>query len=159
MFWDEAATCFVLVSCLAYCYILKMEASPSSEMSVNFHWTTRLTRISQKTELLVTTGVKTSNPTFSTSFFPCSFFNDGDRNSGRIASFDWKTVNKELERMWKEAVTALFKVLQRHLSGGTEESCASFTQENGFPVPPEYQSKALPLGPPFSASFLSVLVI
>jgi hypothetical protein len=28
----------------------------------------------------------------------------------------------ELERIWKEAVLALFKVLSRHLSGGTEEN-------------------------------------
>jgi hypothetical protein len=30
-------------------------------------------------------------------------------------------VNKELERMWKEAVVAQFKVLTRHLPGRTEE--------------------------------------
>jgi hypothetical protein len=31
-------------------------------------------------------------------------------------------VNDELERMWKEAVVALFKVLSRHLPGGSEEN-------------------------------------
>jgi hypothetical protein len=31
-------------------------------------------------------------------------------------------MNNELERVWNEAVMALFKVLSRHLSGGTEEN-------------------------------------
>jgi hypothetical protein len=31
-------------------------------------------------------------------------------------------MNDGLERMWKEAVVAYFKVLSRHLPGGTEES-------------------------------------
>jgi hypothetical protein len=31
-------------------------------------------------------------------------------------------MNVELERMWKEAVLALFKALSLHLPGGTEES-------------------------------------
>jgi hypothetical protein len=32
------------------------------------------------------------------------------------------TVNNELERMWKEAVMAKFKVLSQHLPGRTEEN-------------------------------------
>jgi hypothetical protein len=32
-------------------------------------------------------------------------------------------VDDELERMWKEAVVAEFKVLPRHLPGETEENC------------------------------------
>jgi hypothetical protein len=31
-------------------------------------------------------------------------------------------VNNELERMWKEAVVTCFKVLYRHLPGGTEKN-------------------------------------
>jgi hypothetical protein len=31
-------------------------------------------------------------------------------------------MNNELERVWKETVIAVFKVLFRHLPGGTEES-------------------------------------
>jgi hypothetical protein len=31
-------------------------------------------------------------------------------------------VNDELEKIWKEAVVANFKVLSRHLSEGTEEN-------------------------------------
>jgi hypothetical protein len=31
-------------------------------------------------------------------------------------------VNDELERMWKEAVVAYFKVLLQHSIGGTEEN-------------------------------------
>jgi hypothetical protein len=31
-------------------------------------------------------------------------------------------MNSELERMWKEAAVALFKVLSQHLLGGTEEN-------------------------------------
>jgi hypothetical protein len=102
--------------------------------------------------------VKILDLTFPNSFFPFSLFNDGDRNLGRTASSDWKIVNNELERMWKETVRALFNVLERHLSGGIEKICLSFSQDNGFPVPPEYQSKALPLGPSFPESFLSFLV-
>jgi hypothetical protein len=30
-------------------------------------------------------------------------------------------VNNELESMWKEAILALFKILSRYLTGGTEE--------------------------------------
>jgi hypothetical protein len=33
------ATCFMLVSCLAYSLTLKMEATCSSETSVDFKWT------------------------------------------------------------------------------------------------------------------------
>jgi hypothetical protein len=31
-------------------------------------------------------------------------------------------MNDELERMWKEAVVAKFKILSRYFSGGTEEN-------------------------------------
>jgi hypothetical protein len=33
-----------------------------------------------------------------------------------------RLINNELERMWKEAIVAKFKVLSRHLPGGTEEN-------------------------------------
>jgi hypothetical protein len=35
------ATCFILVSCLAYFLTLKMEATYSTETSVDFQWTTQ----------------------------------------------------------------------------------------------------------------------
>jgi hypothetical protein len=36
----QFATCFILVSCMAYSLILKMEATCSSETSAGFRWTT-----------------------------------------------------------------------------------------------------------------------
>jgi hypothetical protein len=43
VFWNIKllATCFTIVSCLAYSCALKMEASCSFEKSVNFEWTSR----------------------------------------------------------------------------------------------------------------------
>jgi hypothetical protein len=41
-FWDiKSAACFMLVSCLTYSSILKLEAILTSEMSVDFQGTTR----------------------------------------------------------------------------------------------------------------------
>jgi hypothetical protein len=39
-------------------------------------------------------------------------------------------VNYKLEWMWKEAVLAQFKVLLRHLPGGTEENHKKPSQDN-----------------------------
>jgi len=39
-------------------------------------------------------------------------------------------VNDELEGMWKETIVAYFKVLSRHLPGGTEESHKNFSQDS-----------------------------
>jgi hypothetical protein len=36
----------------------------------------------------------------------------------------------ELERMWKEAVVAYFKVLSRHSPGGTEENTKTLSQDS-----------------------------
>jgi hypothetical protein len=44
MFWGiiaPRATCFMLVSCLAYSSTLKIEATCSFETSVDFQWTTQ----------------------------------------------------------------------------------------------------------------------
>jgi hypothetical protein len=38
----------------------------------------------------------------------------------RVASL--RLVNNELERVWKEAVVAQFKVLSQHLTGGIEKT-------------------------------------
>jgi hemin uptake protein HemP len=55
------ATCFMLVSCLAYSSALKMEATWSSKMLLDFN---RLhSGILQKVELTITTAVRTSNAT------------------------------------------------------------------------------------------------
>jgi hypothetical protein len=57
-------------------------------------------------------------------------------------------VNDALERMRKEAVVALFKVLPRHLPGGTEEK-QKITQDRRSPGrdlnpgPPEYETGVL----------------
>jgi hypothetical protein len=37
-------------------------------------------------------------------------------------------VNDELERTWKEAIVAYFKVLPRHPAGGTEENLENLSQ-------------------------------
>jgi hypothetical protein len=55
------AACFMLASCLAYSSILKMEATCSSETSVDFQRLTGV--ISQKTELFKITTANASNPT------------------------------------------------------------------------------------------------
>jgi hypothetical protein len=52
--------------------------------------------------------------------FIYSLFNDAFSISDYIASNKRMIVNNELERMWKETVVAQFKVLSRHLPGGTE---------------------------------------
>jgi hypothetical protein len=39
--WAKQATCFVLVSCLAYSLTLKMEATCSCKMLVDFQWTSQ----------------------------------------------------------------------------------------------------------------------
>jgi hypothetical protein len=53
--------------------------------------------------------------------FIYSLFNDAFIISDYIASNERMIVNNELESMWKEAVMAQFKVLSRHLPGGTDE--------------------------------------
>ena len=45
------------------------------------------------------------------------------------ASYNWMTVHKVLERMWKEAVESWLKVLCRNFSGGTEKSHAKPVSE------------------------------
>jgi hypothetical protein len=45
--------------------------------------------------------------------FSSSLFNYG------LESVEWMTVNNELERIWKEAVVAYFKVLSWNLLGVT----------------------------------------
>jgi hypothetical protein len=55
-------TAFTLVSCLAYSFMLKMEVTCSSTHWLSFN---RIHGImSQKTELFITTTVRTSNPTY-----------------------------------------------------------------------------------------------
>jgi hypothetical protein len=51
--------CFIIVSCLAFSSALKMEATCSSEMSVDFQWITR--RLIKNTEFFITTAVGASN--------------------------------------------------------------------------------------------------
>jgi hypothetical protein len=55
-------------------------------------------------------------------YFIYSLFNDTFSKSDYIASNERMIVNNELERKWKEAVVAQFKVLSRHLPGGTKEN-------------------------------------
>jgi hypothetical protein len=55
------ATCFTLVSCSAYPSTLKMEATCSPKTSLTFSGLHGVT--SQKIVLLITTAVRTSNPT------------------------------------------------------------------------------------------------
>jgi hypothetical protein len=55
------ATCFILVSCLAYSSTLKTEATCSSEKPVDFNGLYGV--MSQKTDLILTNAVKTSDPT------------------------------------------------------------------------------------------------
>jgi hypothetical protein len=50
----------------------------------------------------------------------CSLFNYDISNLGFTALSDWMMVNIELGRMWKEVVTASFKVLPWHLPRETE---------------------------------------
>jgi hypothetical protein len=52
--------CFMLVSCLAYSSILKMEVICSSEVLTDFQQTTEY---SHKRELFITIAVRMSNPT------------------------------------------------------------------------------------------------
>jgi hypothetical protein len=55
--------------------------------------------------------------------FIYNLFNDAFSSTDYILSNERMTVNNELERMWKEAVVAQFKVLSQHLlGGGTEEN-------------------------------------
>jgi hypothetical protein len=56
------AACFMIVSCLAYSSILKMEAICSSETLVDFHPTTRR-YIPEDITLFLATAVRTSNST------------------------------------------------------------------------------------------------
>jgi hypothetical protein len=56
------------------------------------------------------------------SSFLCSLFNNTISISGYIVLDESMPVSDELERMWKEAVMAYFKVLSRHFPGGTEEN-------------------------------------
>jgi hypothetical protein len=58
-------------------------------------------------------------------------------------------VNDQLERMWKKAVVAYFKVLSRHSPGGTEENHEILSQDSRCPVRylntglPEYEAGVL----------------
>jgi hypothetical protein len=54
---SEISIFFTLVSCLSHSLTLKIEAIYSTEISVDFQRTTR--RYVSKTELLITTSVKT----------------------------------------------------------------------------------------------------
>jgi hypothetical protein len=58
---DLLDTCFMLVSCLAYSSTLKMEATCSSETSVDFQRTT--VRCIPEDKLFIITTVRTSDPT------------------------------------------------------------------------------------------------
>jgi hypothetical protein len=61
-------------------------------------------------------------------------------------------MNCELERIWKEAVVASFKVQSRHLPGGTEENHENPNRVSGLwaeilkPRPPNTKQKRRPLG-------------
>jgi hypothetical protein len=48
-------------------------------------------------------------------------FNDALSRSDSIAS-NVRMTGNELERIWKEVITAYFKVVSRHLPGGTDEN-------------------------------------
>jgi hypothetical protein len=58
-------------------------------------------------------------------------------------------VNYELERIWKEAVVAYFKVLSGYFPGGTEETTKSLSQDSRSAYrdlilePPEYEARVL----------------
>jgi hypothetical protein len=104
--------------------------------------------------------------------FIWALFNDAVTQSDYTASSDWMVVNNELERTWKEAVVALFKVLFRHWAWGTEESIENFSQDSRCPdrdskrASPEYGLEALlreptcsVMIPIFYRSFISVLTI
>jgi hypothetical protein len=62
-------------------------------------------------------------------------------------------VNDELERMWKEAPVAKFKMLSQHLLGGTEENHENLNQDSQSPGrdlnpgPPEYEAEMLTTRP------------
>jgi hypothetical protein len=56
-------------------------------------------------------------------------------------------MNNELERVWKEAIVTYFKILPRHLTGGTEENHGKPQSQDIRspdcdlnPGPPEYES-------------------
>jgi hypothetical protein len=54
------------------------------------------------------------------------------------------TVHNELERMWEEVVVAIFKVLPKHLHGGTKEKHQKIQDSlchGQYPnwTPPEYK--------------------
>jgi hypothetical protein len=57
---------------------------------------------------------------------PCFVYlqliNKAFSNTEYIASYYWIIGNYGLERKWKEVVVAQFKILTRHLPGGTEEN-------------------------------------
>jgi hypothetical protein len=58
-------------------------------------------------------------------------------------------MDNALERTWKEAVVAYFKVLSRHLPGGTEKTHKNHSQDSLSPgrnlnsEPPEYEAGVL----------------
>jgi Mor family transcriptional regulator len=58
----------------------------------------------------------------STILFICSLFIDAVNKSGHTMSKDQMAANEEMEREWKQAVVAYFKVLSSHLPRGTEEN-------------------------------------
>jgi hypothetical protein len=75
-----------------------------------------------------------------------SLFNDAFSSSDYTASNETMIVNKELERIWNEAIVAYFKVLSRHLPGGTEENHGNLSQDSRSPgrdlnsEPSEYEA-------------------
>jgi hypothetical protein len=71
------------------------------------------------------------------SLFSCVF-----SVSGYVVSNKRMIVNNELERMWKEAVMASFKVLSKHLPGGPEEKHEHLSQDSPS------LGQELNLGPP-----------
>jgi hypothetical protein len=62
-------------------------------------------------------------------------------------------VNDDLERMWKEAAVAKFKMLSQHLLGGAEENHENLNQDSQSPGRdlnpghPEYEAEMLTTRP------------
>jgi hypothetical protein len=71
---------------------------------------------------LLCLNVSTSSACLFVCLFVGTLFNDAVSNSDHKVSNCWVIVNNELERMWKEAAPAYFKVFRWHFPGGTEEN-------------------------------------
>jgi hypothetical protein len=54
--------------------------------------------------------------------FKTTSLNDTINHSDFTASYNWMTVHKVLERMWKESVEPWLKLLCRIFSGGNEKN-------------------------------------